>query len=905
MVVLQPGGAMKQRAGFLSSTMLRAPANPLAVLGALMGAGGLLLFSAEPARAQCVPTTSPASGDTVTCTGASTTPISGGASDNVTVDIETGASLETTTGDAIGLGDNGTITNDGTLRTETLGGSTISTFGNDLTVTNNGLIEFRPSGPGFTIGRGISLGGGTGHQIVNNGTIVAEGGLVGIAISGFNHIDVTNTGLIESFGPESIAIAGGQASTLINSGTIRANGTESFGTIIAVDFDDDAGAGATIDNLAGGLIEALNPFGSIDTVLAIRTGAGDDVVTNAGTINAGVDLGDGADVLEILPGGVLGTGVYSGGGGLADVVRFNATSDFTFDFNSSFFDFETGEKTGAGVLVFDGLGFFTSDFNVLDGTAILANGANLIADNVSIEAALVLEAGVLTAFSGVQVEAGGRLAGAGDISTPNLTIAGALAPGPSVGTLTVGGDVTFQSGAVFEVDAQDIAGTPTADLLTATGTALLNGGDVAVSLGTLTGATIDLQILTAGAVTGTFDSATLVSGALFRDVSLSYQPTAVLLHITTTSFCGPAVTGNQLAVCGVLDTIGTGGDAFDELVNLSTAEQAQAAFDSLSGVGHASSALLAQYAHSLFARTTLAGRFGPEGGRGPVMVAQAEAPRTDASYGGADSDLRFWGRLFSAFGEIDGAPSVPATDFDLGGLSMGVEKSSDAWTVGFGFGYAQIGADVGLQELDLETVQGQLYAGYTGERFYFTTVLGAGHHAIDSARTVVVGAASNTTFASYDGLTLGAAAEIGMSFTQGAWSISPFAGLDFVHFRQSEFTETGAAFGNLTAPEFDSESLRAIVGLRLAMENEGLVPALRVAYARELLDESAFSAAFASAPGTAFVVDGAEFGDDRLLVGAGLSGRLSDRTSAALTYDGEFSSSDEAHAIAARLIVQW
>jgi hypothetical protein len=83
----------------------------------LMLAGSTLALAAGSgaAHAACAPTTNPATGDTVTCSGTSTTAISGGLSENVAVLVQDGATLEVTGSSAISLFSGANITNRGDL----------------------------------------------------------------------------------------------------------------------------------------------------------------------------------------------------------------------------------------------------------------------------------------------------------------------------------------------------------------------------------------------------------------------------------------------------------------------------------------------------------------------------------------------------------------------------------------------------------------------------------------------------------------------------------------------------------------------------------------------------------------------------------------------------------------------
>ncbi|PRD40341.1 autotransporter outer membrane beta-barrel domain-containing protein, partial [Phyllobacterium phragmitis] len=112
---------------------------------------------------------------------------------------------------------------------------------------------------------------------------------------------------------------------------------------------------------------------------------------------------------------------------------------------------------------------------------------------------------------------------------------GTLAPGNSIGTLNVA-NITINAGSTYTVELNDggfVAGT-NSDLLNATGTATINGGNVHVTPvnGTDDGSTYTVggvyTIITAGtAVTGTFD--TLTDDYAFLNFALGYDANNVFL----------------------------------------------------------------------------------------------------------------------------------------------------------------------------------------------------------------------------------------------------------------------------------------------------------------------------------------------------------------------------------------
>ena len=150
----------------------------------------------------------------------------------------------------------------------------------------------------------------------------------------------------------------------------------------------------------------------------------------------------------------------------------------------------------------------------------------------------------------VNVLAAGQLTGAGTIG--GLVNAGTVAPGNSIGTLTVNGNVNFLPGSFYQVEA-NAAGQ--SDKIVATGTATLAGGTVQVLAENQAYARqTRYTILTAnGGVIGTF--ADVTSNLAFLTPTLTYDPNDVFLTLNRNdiTFASVAQTPNQRAVAGALD----------------------------------------------------------------------------------------------------------------------------------------------------------------------------------------------------------------------------------------------------------------------------------------------------------------------------------------------------------------
>src|SRR5699024_3270722 len=163
---------------------------------------------------------------------------------------------------------------------------------------------------------------------------------------------------------------------------------------------------------------------------------------------------------------------------------------------------------------------------------------------------------------------------------------GTVAPGNSVGTLTVNGNYVAEPGSTHAVE---IDSSGNADVLKVTGTATLNGGEV--DLLTAPGFYQPGQAYTIvdadGGVSGSYDSVATNSLA-FLDAALEYDPNAVKLGFTrnNTSFASFANTPNQnAAAAGAASAAGS--PAYAVVASLDT-QTASTAFDALSGEFHAS-----------------------------------------------------------------------------------------------------------------------------------------------------------------------------------------------------------------------------------------------------------------------------------------------------------------------------
>src|SRR5699024_249515 len=248
---------------------------------------------------------------------------------------------------------------------------------------------------------------------------------------------------------------------------------------------------------------------------------GEDLdVTTAGEISGGqrangetapaIVFTAGENRLELQQGYTLNGAVIAAGSD--DTLALGGDGDVDFDLDAigddssdrQFRGFDAFEKTGTSTWTLAGDSSETGSWTIKDGGLIVGGDASNADTRIA---------------GDVEVEAGDLLGGHGTVG--NLVNFGTVAPGNSVGTLTVAGDYTAEAGSVHEVE---INAAGNADLLKVEGKATLESGS---SVNVLTEPGFyeegkEYIILTAeDGVSGEYDELT-ASQLVFLDPSLAY-----------------------------------------------------------------------------------------------------------------------------------------------------------------------------------------------------------------------------------------------------------------------------------------------------------------------------------------------------------------------------------------------
>jgi outer membrane autotransporter protein len=781
-------------------------------------------------------------------------------------------------------------------------------------ITNNGTVNFfqqigdgtytgNISGAGSLLKTGIWKLTMTGTNTYSGGTTVSAGLLEGDTDSLQGNI-VNNSALIfdqATNGTYSGNISGTGMFTKLGAGTLILSGTNTY-------------TGLTI--ISGGTLQgntASLPSNIVNGGALIFDQPVDGVY--AGDINfSGTVTKIGTGMLTMT-----GTNSYTGGTivtqgvlrGDTDSLQGSITNNSAVVFDQAVAGTYTGVMGGTGTLTKLGAGNLT-----LTGNHTYSGMTTVAAGRLTVNGQI---AGAVT------IQNGGTLGGTGQVGA--VTNDGRIAPGNSIGTITVNGNYTHNSGAVYEVEINPLGQS---DRIDVTGAATINGGTVSVvgEPGNYASGTTYTILTAAGGVTGTF--ASVIDNLVFIDPQLVYNANDVQLVLirNATSFAFVGATPNQSAVAAELDrlTSSAGGDmavVFDQLESL-TALGAQSAFDQMTGEVYASLAA-AEMANTTHFLTMVSDRaryfqanpidYSPllaQASSEPSVIQQvAYVQDAPGAYYSADGGCPAccgigwdgWIVGYGMGGEIDGDGNATGLDYSLWGTTVGIDRVVDGTLLGAAFGYTPFDADrnSGGDRLEAENYHLSLYGSADLGPAYTLGVVSYGHSDYDASRRIAFGALDRTATASFNANEFSAYVETGLYRHFGTIVVQPLAGLQYISLERDGFTETGADALNLTVDSNSSNSFRGILGARIARpfftrSCRLIVPEVRARWMHEFLDEAEIiSPRFASVGSGSFVIQGVDAGDDYLILGTGITAGVSDQTSVFLNYDAQISENETAH----------
>lgn len=597
------------------------------------------------------------------------------------------------------------------------------------------------------------------------------------------------------------------------------------------------------------------------TVSADRIVIADDA-GSSGIPNIGAAAGDAAATA-----GVIDTDTVIFGDGDGEIVFNHTATDYVFG----------ADVTGTGTLSFlSGITELTGDYSAFTGGLSIEGGlVSVNTDTLSVVA---------------DVLDGATLGGTGTLGNVAVVSGGTVAPGNSIGTISVG-DITFASGSFYSVEVDDLGNS---DLINASGTATIDSG-ATVTVGpengtddgsTYTSGTVYTILSAAGGVNGTFG--TLTDSFAFLDGRLTYDADNVFLTLLRNdiAFSSLAETRNQIAVGTALESLAIGDPLYDAVVGLGAAD-VQGAFDDLSGDIHASTkGMLVDDSH--YVRDAFNARL----------------------LGDASQGHGFWTSAFGAWARSESDGNAGSLAHSTGGFAGGADTVlADEWRMGFAGAYSQTSFDEASRGAS-GTSDNSTLGLYGGRSFGALDLrFGAAYtwHEISTERTVDAGSLDDRNEADYDARTAQLFGEASYDIDTSLGRISPFAGLAYVHLRTDGFTETGG----VTAVSADADSYDTTygtLGLRgeapLALGDTKAVLHGMVGWRHDFGDGLP-DARLAFAGSDSFTVYGVPSARDVAVMEAGFSVPVSENALLGLSYAGQAGEGEWEQQVKGRLDVRF
>ncbi len=797
-----------------------------------------------------------------------------------------GAKLNLTTGSNIAV-------NAGTLR---VGGSSFTNT-NNIVTAGGSEVQFASNAGGLFAGN--ITGGGTMHLIGGTLKLTGTGNtyLGGTIVEQGSILDLTTAN-----------VSSGNAN-IVNAGGLVVFDQATNGTYSGVISDGCQMMLACTTKLSGSLIKDDSTGGNTGNVTlgAVQTYTGGTFI-EAGTLtlgladvifsSAGVDLGrvgGGATATLALMADNTIKGLMSEKGNTT-TVQLNDKTLTVNTANGQMWDFG-GAITGSGGFVKSGAGI-----QILSGDSSSFTGATNIVDGMLVVNGLL--------GGSMDIGTGGRLQGTGTVG--NTVVNGTIAP--SMGALNVAGNITFNPNSIYEVEV-NAAGA--SDKILASGTATIDGGTVKVLAGTGNYAALTpYTILTATgglAPNSAFDGAT--SNLAFLDPWLSYDAKNVYLTMVRNNidFAAIGITPNQIATGAGAESLGFGNPVYNAVLSLS-AEQAQYAFDQLSGEIHAS-AKTALIEDSRFIRDAVNDRlraaFDGVGVGGTVVTYENGEPRTVAA-----NTNRFaaWGQGFGSWGHTEDDGNAARLNRSTAGLFIGADAPVfDTWRFGAVAGFSRTNFDVkdrnssGSSDNYHVGVYGGTHWGLAVGYLAFRTGAAYTWHDISTSRGVMFPGFVDSLKGEYNAGTAQVFGEMAYGLNAGSARFESFANLAYVNLRTDGFTERGGAAALISASA-NTEATFSTLGLRssTAFDFNGAIFTAKGAVGwRHAFDDVTPLSTMRFAGGDAFTVGGVPITRDAAVLEAGLDYMLTSNATLGVSYNGQLGSDSTDQSVRANFDVRF
>ncbi|MEE9889493.1 MAG: autotransporter domain-containing protein [Stenotrophomonas geniculata] len=535
----------------------------------------------------------------------------------------------------------------------------------------------------------------------------------------------------------------------------------------------------------------------------------------------------------------------------------------------------------------------------LVSTALTTTGgvSTVTASGVLKNSNLQVNGGVVS-FNGRQlggittVGSKGLLQGVGTLG--NTRVDGTIAPGNSIGTLTINGNYVQGASGTYMAE---LAPGGRADRLHVTGTASLDGKLTALPEPGVYYLGEQFNVLRAdGGISGQFKNADFSAFSPFLKFTIAYAAKGVRIDVARGALLATAArTPNQRAVAAVADTLAIN-QGLPKPLTLLSPQQAPGVLDGLSGELHAATPMVLVESSRHVRDAALSRRSG------------AAAPGT-----GDDTATGIWVQAIGGNSKLDGNFNTARTEANSNGLLIGIDREFSGWQLGVlgGTGRTDVKQQERAAKSKIDNTHFGAYASHSWGGFGLRGGVAWAKHEVRSTRDVAFAGFSNSLSARYDARTRQAFIEAGYHFGGPEGGMEPYLQVARVEVDLKRVNEQGGAAA-LQGKVDDAGTTIATAGLRF---NKGLKASFQqdswlqlrggVGYRRASGDRSPVAnLAFVNGANT-FVVNGASIADNAVVAELGLSAWLTQHQRLELGYSGQFSSESRDHGANARWSVRF
>ena len=758
---------------------------------------------------------------------------------------------------------NTTLGTDFTINSLTIGGTQAVSIGGSHTLTispTNGVgVTINPGAAATTIGANLALGGS--QSWINNSSNLFQ--VNGSTISG-NGQNLTVQGAGTTVISASIQTGPGSL-TKDDTGTLILNQTSTY-------------SGGTIVNGGSVIVSNTNATGIGN--ITMKSG----VFDNSGTINA--------PTFNITGGNTFNNGTINSttamnitGGrtvnsGTINAHTFNITDGNTF--NNGTINTTTAMNISGGRTVNSGTINATNAITLSKG--LLINTGLINTGTFTVSGGYALNRGVINATNNVLVASGTVLNG-GTITTPLLTVSpGAYFITPLLHTARLEVHGTMQLGAPTDnpmVDTGSLTlGHDALVLVTIDGSKssqinmtgeVVLGGTLHASGNLILGS--KMLFMTAGSISGTFDSVTAPDGFRVRVVD---PPETLTLIVAPASYTQLASNRNQSNVATALDSFipATNGDRMVVSTSLDslTASQYNQAFNAIMPTMYQSMATIAfnqANALNMQLNQRLWGVCLAEGGGfsmsgfadNTAMIQEGQGDGAGKGVLDSKKDIlrpgldNHWGMFVDAngiFAQANSGNMLPGYNSQSGGVTTGLTyKWNDSFASGLYCGYQGTYSKMGANGSGLGTGSSLIdnavrfgvfgtYGHKDGKGLYANALAGGAYHNYQATRVIQYTGMNRTANSAPGAGELDTMLATGYDIEKGKFTFGPTASLQYTYLGVNKVNETGAQSLNFNSGGWNSSSMLSSIGAHAAYnwqagKNVVVVPQISLNWQHEFL----------------------------------------------------------------------